>query len=161
MQEDFENLMKTLVTCLAAMTLISAPAWAADVDGKWEALIPGPQGELSFVFDFSADGEALSGKVSNEMLGETEILDGKVSGDDVSFSTKLERGPRVITFLYKGVIRGDQMEITRTIGGGSGDGRGAGAKKGGPRPGGEAGGRGRGRAGGMGQEVTFTAKRTE
>jgi hypothetical protein len=150
--------MKTLATTLATLALCSLPVLGADATGKWEATITSPRGEMAFVFDLKADGEALTGTISNEMMGDSEIKDGKVSGDEVSFKQELERGPRVITFSYTGKVNGDEMELTRTV---EGMGGGRGGKKGGERPGGQAGpGEGRGgRGGGMGREMTFTAKR--
>lgn len=152
--------MKTLATTLAALTLAALPTLAADATGKWEATISGPQGEMAFVFELKADGEALTGTISNEMMGESEIKDGKVSGDEVSFKQQMERGPRVVTFSYAGKINGDELELTRTV---EGMGGGGGGKKGGQRPGGEAAPSDRrgGRGGGMGREMTFTAKRAQ
>lgn len=165
--------MKILTATLAA-ALLAAPLFAADATGKWEASVPGPRGDLDFVFDLSADGESLTGTVSNERMGESEITDGKVDGDTVSFKQKVELGPREVTFSYSGTIDGDEMELTRTVEGGPGrGGPGGGEGRRGPRAEGEGGGppaggqgvgrgegRGRGgRGGGMGREVTFTAKR--
>ena len=156
--------MKPLATIFAALALAASPMLAADATGKWEAMLSGPQGEMAFVFDLTADGEKLTGKVSNEFMGDSEIKDGKISGDEISFKQELERGPRVITFSYAGKINGDEMELTRTVEGAGG----GGGKKGGQRPrdgerpgGGEAGpgGQRRGGRGGMGREMTFTAKR--
>lgn len=145
--------MKTLATAIAALALAASPMLAADATGKWEAALPGPQGEMAFVFDLSADGEKLTGKVSNELMGDSEIKDGTISGAEISFKHELERGPRVITFSYSGKIKGDEMELTRRVEAAGG------GKKGGQRPprdGERPGGGGRG---GMGREITFTAKR--
>ena len=156
---------------------------AAEVDGNWEAQIEGPQGPMVFTFSLKADGEALTGTVGNEMMGESEIQDGKVSGDQVEFVQVMQRGDFQVRFNYAGKVSGDEMELTRTIqrpggpGGGQGQGgargpggggRGAGGPGGGrpggaPGAGGPGGGRGAGGPGGgrrgMGRAMTFTAKR--
>ena len=138
--------MRTLAaTC--ATWILAIPLLAADATGKWEAAIPSPRGEMILVFDLKAEGETLTGTVSNEIMGESEIVDGKIDGHAISFKQELERGPRSITFAYTGAIDGDEMELTRTVESFSGD---AGAAKGGPR--------GK-RGGGMGREVAFVAKR--
>ena len=149
--------MKTLATALAAFALFTAPGLAADPTGKWEATVSGPRGDMAYVFDLKADGEALSGVISNDFIGESEISDGNVSGDTVSFKQKMERGERVITFSYTGKVNGDEMELTRTVEGMGG----GGGRKDGPRPGAGPGGPGGQRGGGMGREMTFTAKRVE
>jgi len=159
--------MKILNLALA-LALPAVPLTAADVTGKWEAAVPGRGGEMTMTFDLRADGEALSGTVSHERMGESEITDGKVDGDTVSFKQTMEMGPRKITFAYTGKISGDEMELTRKMDGRPGGGPGGeGRQGGGPRgpraesgggPRGEGGGPG-GRGGGMGREITFTAKR--
>jgi len=115
---------------------------AADVDGKWEASIESPMGAMIMTFDLKSDGEKLTGSVGNEMMGESEIQDGKISGDEVSFVQVMKRGDREMKFKYEGKLAGDELELTRSMDGG-GPGRG-----------------GRG-AGGMGRPTTFTAKRVK
>ena len=159
---------------------------AAEVDGKWEAQIEGPQGSTVFTFDLKADGETLTGTVGNEMMGHSEIQEGKLSGDQVEFVQVVQRGNFQIRFNYAGKVSADEMELTRTMqrpggGQGPGGGRGAGGPGGGRGAGGPGGGRpggapgggrgaggpggGRGAGGpggggrGMGRAMTFTAKR--
>ena len=93
-------------------------AWAAGVDGKWTAQVPGRGGQtLETTFTFKAEGEKLTGTVSG-MQGDNPISDGKISGDDISFTLKLNFQGNEITFLYKGKISGDEIKMTRTRQGG-------------------------------------------
>ena len=93
-------------------------AWAADVNGKWTAQVPGRGGQTrETTFTFKAEGEKLTGTVSG-MQGDTPISDGKISGDDISFTLKLNFQGNEITFLYKGKISGDEIKMTRTRQGG-------------------------------------------
>ena len=153
--------------------LLVAPAvWASDIDGKWTAEFETPRGTSEMSFDFKVEGDKLSGTVTNRR-GESEIQDGKIEGDTVSFKQVMSFG-REITILYTGKISGDEIEFTRKFEGGGpgrgGPGRGesgrggpggpgggpraeGGGREGGPPPGGGRGGRGGGR------EITFTAKR--
>lgn len=141
---------------------------AAGVDGKWEAEIQSPRGATVVVFDLKSDGEALTGQLGNDMMGMSDIQDGKVSGDSVSFVQVTARGDFQMRFQYEGKVSGDEMELTRTMvrpaGGGPGRRPGGGARQGGgPRPrGGQGGGQRPGGArGGMGGPMTFTAKRVQ
>ena len=153
--------MRTLLATLGVLAL-GAPVWAAGIDGKWEATQETPRGEMTLVFDLKADGGALTGVVSNDFMGESEISDGKIDGDAVSFKQIMERGDRKITFVYEGKLSGDELTLTRTVEGrgpgGKGDRPGPGAGPGGP--GGKGGGPGGGR-GGMGGPQTLTAKRIQ
>jgi len=93
-------------------------AWAADVDGKWTAQVPGRGGQTrETTFTFKAEGEKLTGTVSG-MQGDNPISDGKISGDDISFTLKLNFQGNEITFLYKGKLSGDEIKMTRTRQGG-------------------------------------------
>ncbi len=151
---------------------------AAGVDGKWEASIESPMGAMTMTFDLKADGEKLTGSIGNEMMGESEIQDGKITGDEVSFVQVMKRGEREMKFKYEGKLAGDELELTRSMDGGGGRGPGGGpGAGGGPRgarqgggggerrpgggggQGGPGGGRGGRGGGGMGRPTTFTAKR--
>jgi hypothetical protein len=93
-------------------------AWAADVDGKWTAQVPGRGGQTrETTFTFKAEGEKLTGTVSG-MQGDSPISDGKISGDEISFTLKLNFQGNEITFLYKGKLSGDEIKMTRTRQGG-------------------------------------------
>jgi len=104
------------VATLACLMVTSA--FAADVDGKWTASMPGRQGNTQEVtFNFKADGSKLTGTMANAR-GETEIKDGKIDGDKVTFSQTFERGGNSMTFVYKGKVSGDSIEFTREMQGG-------------------------------------------
>jgi hypothetical protein len=99
----------------AALTL----AWAADVNGKWSAQVPGRDGQTrELIFTFKAEGEKLTGSMSGQQ-GDSEITDGKISGDQISFTVKINIQGNERKFLYKGTISGDEMKVTRTIEGGN------------------------------------------
>jgi hypothetical protein len=104
-------------------------AWAADVDGKWTAQVPGRGGQTrETTFTFKAEGEKLTGTVSG-MQGDNPISDGKISGDEISFTLKLNFQGNEITFLYKGKLSGDEIKMTRTRQGGDQPGQEFTAKK--------------------------------
>jgi hypothetical protein len=140
--------------------LFAAGAAAADVDGKWTAQAPGRQGSTEVTFHFNAEGEKLSGTVANAFMGNTEIQNGRISGDEITFNQVIERGARKLIFKYKGTVKGDEIEFTRELEGGPGD---PGSGPGGPGADApvEDGARRDGdkRGGGSGQPATFIAKR--
>jgi hypothetical protein len=99
-------------------------AWAADVNGKWTAQVPGRGGQTSEnTFTFKVDGDKVTGTVANQR-GENPISDGKISGDDISFTVKLSFNGNDITMAYKGKVSGDEIKFTRTVQGGGGGGGG-------------------------------------
>jgi len=93
-------------------------AWAADVNGKWTAQVPGRGGQTrETTFNFKAEGEKLTGTVSG-MQGDNPISDGKISGDEISFTVKVSFNGNDVILLYKGKVSGDEIKMTRTRQGG-------------------------------------------
>src|SRR5215467_7986222 len=98
-----------------------ALVWAADVNGKWTAQVPGRGGQpQETTFTFKVEGDKLTGTVSGQQ-GDTPIADGKVSGDEISFTVTRERQGTTIKQLYKGKVAGDEIKFTRSTEGGQGD----------------------------------------
>jgi len=113
--------MKKRIAFLAVCFVFAALslAWAADVNGKWTAQVPGRDGQTrELTFTFKAEGEKLTGSMSGQQ-GDSEITDGKISGDQISFTVKINIQGNERKFLYKGTVSGDEMKVTRTIEGGN------------------------------------------
>jgi hypothetical protein len=90
-------------------------AWAADIDGKWTAQVPGRGGQTrEQTFTFKAEGDKLTGTASG-MQGDNPISDGKISGDEISFTVKASFNGNEVTLLYKGKVSGDEIKMTRTV----------------------------------------------
>lgn len=104
-----------IVSFIFAVVLAAASvAWAADVNGKWVAQVPGRQGQTrEQTFNFKVDGDKLTGTVSG-MQGETSISDGKINGDEISFSQTFNMQGNSVKLLYKGKVSGDEIKFTRT-----------------------------------------------
>lgn len=95
-------------------------ALAADVNGKWTASVPGRQGNTQEVtFMFKSDGSTLTGTMSTPR-GEMEIKDGKIDGNNISFTQTFSRGDNTMTLVYKGKVNGDSIDFTREMQGGQG-----------------------------------------
>ena len=96
-----------------------AMAWAADISGKWVAQVPGRQGQTrETTFNFKAEGAKLTGTVSG-MQGDNPISDGKIDGDNVSFTVVTNFNNNEVKNLYKGKVSGDEIKFTRTREGGT------------------------------------------
>jgi len=95
--------------------ILAVAALAADVTGKWVAQVPGRDGQVREVtFNFKVEGDKLTGTMSTRM-GETPISDGKVSGDEISFTVTLSFGGNEVRMNYKGKVEGDQIRFTREV----------------------------------------------
>jgi hypothetical protein len=118
--------MMSKIILVGTMVLLAlASAMAADVTGKWTATIPGAQGqgEASVTLVFKADGNNLTGTLNNsQMPGEVAISEGKISGDDISFSIMRKIGETDMKIAWKGKISGNEIKFTREAQGGAGGG---------------------------------------
>jgi len=107
-------------TCLLAAALMSfSTAFAADVTGKWTSEFESQVGHLKYVFQLKSDGDKFTGtahRESTQSKSDQEIKDGKIDGDNVSFSETLHIQEQDITIEYKGKIAGDEMTLTRKVG---------------------------------------------
>ena len=90
-----------------AAALLSSVAAAADVSGKWKAEFTTPDGTPRVnTFNFKADGATITGTVAGAQ-DETPIKNGKISGDEISFSAERPFG----TFNYKGTVGGNEIKF--------------------------------------------------
>lgn len=97
----------------ALLVAVGFVAQAADVTGKWTAQVPGRGGQTrEQTFNLKADGEKLTGTVSG-MQGDTEISDGKVKGDEVSFNVKMSFQGNDVKMVYSGKLVGEELKLTR------------------------------------------------
>jgi hypothetical protein len=91
-------------------------ALAADVSGTWTASIDTQVGVQKYTFTFKVDGEKLTGKAKSEFAeAETEITEGVVKGDDITFVENLNYQGMPLKITYKGKIMGDEIKFTRNV----------------------------------------------
>ena len=112
--------MRKTLTIGFLLGLLALTALAADITGKWTAQMPGRGGQTrETTFNFKVDGNTLTGSVSGPR-GDMEITDGKIDGDNISFTQTMEFNGNTMKFVYKGTVSGDEIKFTRTREGGEG-----------------------------------------
>ena len=113
--------MKLKTVFLSACLVLGCAmlAYAADISGKWTATVQGQGGQTrEQTFTFKVEGSKLTGTVSG-MQGDLPISDGKVAGNDVSFTVVANFNGNEVKSLYKGTVAGDEIKFTRTREGGN------------------------------------------
>jgi hypothetical protein len=91
--------------------LLSLVAAAADVSGKWKAEFTTPDGTQRVnTFTFKVEDGNLTGTVAGSQ-DETPIKNGKVAGDEISFSAERPFG----TFTYNGKLSGNEIKFKVTF----------------------------------------------
>ncbi len=106
--------MKRLLTVTLFVLLAAVVAFGADVAGTWKASMPGREGAtMEVTFNFKVDGEKLTGTMTTQM-GDTEISDGKVAGDTITFKVKREFNGNTMIMLYEGKVSGAEIKFKST-----------------------------------------------
>jgi hypothetical protein len=108
--------MRKLLTATLLFALTSVAALAADFNGKWTAEVPGRDGAtMTNTFTLKVDGAKLTGSMSTQM-GDVEITNGKVDGDNLSFDVVRTFNDNTFTLSYVGKADGaDSIKFTRTF----------------------------------------------
>jgi hypothetical protein len=99
---------------LAVALIAVVQAAGADVTGKWTAQVPGRNGATrEQTFTLKADGEKLTGSVTGFQGNEVAIQDGKIAGDDISFTVTMSFQGNEVKQMYKGTVSGEEIKFTR------------------------------------------------
>jgi hypothetical protein len=113
---------KKLLFVTTILLLVALSAFAADVSGKWTYEQPGRGGGPGrpTTITLKADGAKLTGSIPGFARGggeappATEISNGKVDGDKVSFEVKRTTPNGDMVSKYEGTVSGDEMKLKIT-----------------------------------------------
>jgi hypothetical protein len=116
---------KKLIFVFTILLVVAFVAMAADITGKWVAEQPGRNGgpARQTTFDLKADGATLTGTMTGGMGGGPRrggvaavpralaISDGKVDGNNISFTVKVEFNGNTMVSKYEGTLSGDELKL--------------------------------------------------
>src|SRR5689334_16359000 len=94
---------------LILTTVFALTASAADITGTWKGSAETQNGTFERTFVFQQEGSKLTGETTSERLGKSTIMDGKVEGDNVSFTIKAKFRDNEMTMNYSGKVAGNEM----------------------------------------------------
>ena len=78
------------------------------VTGKWNAGLKSPMGLINATLELAEDGNVLTGCLIDPN-GSTEITDGSVNGNEISFKAKLKTPMGAMSVNFTGTVNGDVM----------------------------------------------------
>ena len=104
--------MKKLIITMALFTLA---AWAADISGTWKGTADTPNGTVERTFVFKVDGTTLTGETTSNMFGKSKIEQGKIDGDNISFTITINFDGNEGKVNYTGKVEGDQIKMKAEI----------------------------------------------
>jgi hypothetical protein len=118
---------KKLLFVVTLMLVVAFALMAADITGKWIAEQPGRNGgpPRQTTFDLKASGATLTGTMTGGMGGggrkggggggaapqAREISDGKVDGNNISFTVKVDFNGQTMVSKYEGTLSGDELKL--------------------------------------------------
>ncbi len=95
------------------LLLIASFALAADIDGKWTGQVAGMGGDpMTINYTLKANGTALTGTTTGMDGKDVQIKNGKIEGNNVSYSVSFDMGGQEMKMDFKGVLSGDQLKLT-------------------------------------------------
>jgi hypothetical protein len=110
---------RTVCAWIAAASIVAvAPlgtclASAADATGTWTWSFTGQDGQTrQTTLKLKQDGEKLTGTITGRNNTETDIEDGKVEGDKVSFKVTREFNGNKFVMKYQGMLKDDTIKGT-------------------------------------------------
>jgi hypothetical protein len=103
-----------LMLAFAIALVLLAPAFAADVAGKWTAAIDTQIGVQNYTYEFKVDAGKLTGKAKSQM-GDIDITEGTVKGDEIAFVENASFEGQSLRIEYKGKISGDEIKFQRKV----------------------------------------------
>jgi D-glucosaminate-6-phosphate ammonia-lyase len=101
-------------TLLVLAAMLAIPALAADIAGKWTASFDTQIGVQNYTYTFKVEDAKLTGTAESQ-FGKTEIAEGAVKGDEISFVENLDFQGNPVKITYKGKISGDEIKFTRNV----------------------------------------------
>jgi len=90
------------------------PAFSADATGTWTASFDTQVGVQKYTYTFKVEGSKLTGRAKSDN-GDTEIQDGKVNGDQITFVENLNFQGMPLRIEYTGKLAGDEIKFTRKV----------------------------------------------
>jgi hypothetical protein len=101
--------MKWLLIVAAAFAAVAS---AADIGGTWKGTAEMQGNAIERTFVFKVDGSKLTGETTSQMMGTSAITDGRIDGDNISFTVAVKFQDNEMKLNYKGKVSGDTIKLT-------------------------------------------------
>jgi hypothetical protein len=111
--------MRYCAITVGLLLVVCGMAFGADIDGTWTGTIAGPDGGQGFPisYTFKADGNTLTGSTPMPSMDggaakQIPIKDGKINGNNITFTVVMDFGGQEMKSDYKGVLSGDSLKLS-------------------------------------------------
>jgi hypothetical protein len=105
-----------ITTMAVVILLLGAFVRAADPSGRWTATFTTDVGEQQYTFEFTVKGSTLTGTAKSNLLGETQLQEGKIDGDKISFVENADFQGMPLKITYTGTMTSaDEIAFSRNV----------------------------------------------
>jgi hypothetical protein len=111
--------MKRIPIVAGLLLALAALMYSADATGKWKGTLEAPDGTHELIFDLKASGDTLTGALSGVAGQASEIKDGKIESDTVTFWAMAEYQGQPIKLVFKGQVLEGEIHFTMGLDDGS------------------------------------------
>jgi len=111
--------MKRVPTLAGLLLVLATLLYSADATGKWKGSLDAGGETHDLTFDLKARGDTLTGTFSGPMDKPSEIEDGKIQGDTISFWAMAEYQGQPIKLVFKGQALESEIHFTMGLDDGS------------------------------------------
>ena len=102
-------MLRAISISVLFLAALVGSASAADVTGKWKGPMEGTGADV--VLDLKAEGETVTGTMSDSEGKARPITKGSLEGDKISLTVASEWQGNPITLLVTGTVSGDTMNL--------------------------------------------------
>ncbi len=103
--------MKRNLALTVLLLLLAGIASAADVAGKWEGSFKFNDQDVPVSIELKGTTE-ISGTVNGLPGGAAQIKEGKLDGENLTFSIMIEYQGNPVKLVYKGKVSGNEIKFT-------------------------------------------------
>ncbi len=111
--------MKRFFTVSSLICLLAILLFAGDPSGKWKGSFDLNGSAVPLTMNLTASGAKVTGTIDGLAKDGTEIKDGALDGESISFYVMTEYQGNTYKVIYKGKISGDQISFTMATDDGS------------------------------------------
>jgi len=106
--------MKAVLRLIPLFALVCslAPAHAADLTGAWKGAFDFNGDSIPVTINLKADGPTLTGTIEGLPTTPTDIHDGKITADGMTFWANTDYQGQTYKLVFTGKVNGDQVDFT-------------------------------------------------
>jgi hypothetical protein len=109
------NRCKSFVLVLFVIACAVPALFAADISGQWTASFDTQIGQQNYTYTFAVKDGTVTGKAKSTN-GESDIQEGKIDGDKLTFVENLNFQGMEIRIQYTGkIVSNDEIKFTRQV----------------------------------------------